>query len=228
MNLFGQTLGRRYFHEIKLILSEKNPLPAIRRLAQFNLLNLLHRSLRLDKRLSQILEEAHRAIAWHKLLYLDDTCRQWIVYMLALTSRLQTRGLVVFCRKFEVPERYTQLLVREKVDAHRVIRTLERRVHLRPSEIYWLLKGFSHEGLLYVMAICRKKVGKQAVSSYVTHLRNIKTFIHGADLKKMGYPPGPKYQIMLNSLLEAKLDGLIHSREDEIRLLRTEYPLETA
>lgn len=74
------------------------------------------------------------------------------------------------------------------------------------------------------MAICRKKIGKQAVSSYVTRFRNISTFIHGADLKKMGYPPGPGYQTMLNHLLEAKLDGLIHSREDEIHLLEKEYP----
>jgi tRNA nucleotidyltransferase (CCA-adding enzyme) len=227
MNLFDQTLGRRYFHEMQLIFSEKNPIPSVRRLAQFDLLKFLHRSLRLDKRLSQILEEAHRAISWHKLLYLDDTCRQWIVYILALTSRLQTRALVAFCRKLEVPDRYIQLLVREKVEAHRIIRILERRVHFRPSEIYWLLKGFSHEGLLYVMAICRKQIGKQAVSSYVTQLRNIKTFIRGSDLKKMGYPPGPQYQVMLNDLLEAKLDGHIRSREDEIHLLETEHPLET-
>lgn len=228
MNLFDQSLGRRYFQEIKLILSEKNPLPAIYRLFQFDLLKFLHKSLRMDQRLSLILEETHRAMAWHKLLYLNNKCRPWIVYMLALTSRLQTRGLLTFCRNLEVPERHTQMLIKEKTDAHQVIRTLERRVHLRPSEIYWLLKGFSHEGLLYVMAICRNKIGKQAVSSYVTQLRNIKSFIHGADLKKMGYIPGPSYQTMLNHLLEAKMDGRIHSREDEIQLLKEHYPLNAA
>jgi tRNA nucleotidyltransferase (CCA-adding enzyme) len=227
MNLFDRSLGRRYFQEIKLILSEKNPLPAIYRLSQFDLLKFLHKSLRLDQRLSIILEEAHRAMSWHKLLYLDDKCRQWIVYMLALTSRLQTRGLVALCRRLEVPERYMQMLVREKIDAHRVIRTLQRRVHLRPSETYWLLKGFSHEGLLYVMAICRNKIGKQAVSTYVTQLRNIKSYTRGKDLQKMGYTPGPLYQTMLNHLLEAKLDGLVHSREDEIQLLKEHYPLDT-
>ncbi|MBC8317967.1 MAG: CBS domain-containing protein [Desulfobulbaceae bacterium] len=226
MNLFGQSLGRRYFQEMKLILSEKNPLPAIYRLAQFDLLKFLHKSLRIDPRLSLILEEANRAMSWHKLLYLNDKCRPWMVYMLALTSRLQTRGLLAFCHNIEVPERYTLILIREKVDAHRVIRTLQRRVHIRPSEIFWLLKGFSQEGLLYVMAICRNKIGQQAVSTYVTQLRNIKNFTHGADLKKMGYTPGPTYQTMLNHLLEAKLDGLIHSREDEIQLLKEHYPLD--
>lgn len=228
MNLFHRSLGRRYFQEMKLILSEKNPLPALYRLAQFDLLKFLHKSLRVDHRLSVILEEAHRAMAWHKLLYLDDRCSQWIVYMLALTSRLQTRGLLAFCRTIEVPERYTQMLIREKIEAHRVIRTLQRRVHLRPSETYWLLKGFSNEGLLYVMSICRNKIGKQAVSSYVTQLRKVSTYIHGADLKNFGYPPGPAYQKMLNHLLEAKLDGRVQSREDEIELLTEHYPLDDA
>ncbi|MBW1790665.1 MAG: prohead protease, partial [Deltaproteobacteria bacterium] len=104
----------------------------------------------------------------------------------------------------------------------------QRRDHLRPSETYWLLKGFSDEGLIYVMSICRNQIGKQAVSSYVTQLRKISTYIHGADLKNLGYPPGPGYQTMLNHLLEAKLDGQVHSRKDEIQLLKEHYPLDDA
>ena len=225
MNLFDRKFGRRYFQEIRLILSEDNPLPAIRRLAEFDLLKFLHQSLKLDPRLSEILDETHRAIAWHKLLYLDENCRQWMVYLLALMSRIQTRAVHAFCKKFEVPERYTQLIIREKVQTKRIVRTLERRVHLNPSEIYWLLQGLSHEGLLFVMAICRNKAGKQAVSFYVTQLRHVKNHIHGTDLKKMGYPPGPKYQTMLNHLLEKTMDGHLKNREDEVEFLRKEYPL---
>lgn len=225
MHLFDQKFGRRYFQEIKLILSEHNPLPAIQRLAQFDLLKFLHHSLLLDARLTDILEEAHRAISWHKLLYLDENCQKWIVYLLALMSRIQTRAVLAFCRKFEVPERYTQILLREKIEVKRIVRILERRVHLRPSEIFWLLKGLSQEGLLFLMAICRNKAGKQAVSLYVTQLRHIKTCLRGEDLKKIGYPPGPLYQTLLNHLLEIKLDGGLHTREDEIKFLEREYPL---
>lgn len=226
MNLFDRKFGRRYFQEIKLILSEPNPLPAIRRMAQFDLLKFLHHSLKYEPRLDEIMEEAHRALAWHKLLYLSDKCSQWIVYLLALTCRIQTRALFAFCKKFEVPERYQQLLLREKIETKRIVRTLERRSHLRSSEIYWLLKGLSHEGLLFLMAICRNKTGKQAVSLYVTRLRHIKNHLHGADLKKLGYPPGPAYQTMLNHLLEKTIDGELSSREDEIKFIEKEYPLE--
>ncbi len=224
-NLFERKPGRRYFQEIRLILSEPNPLPAIKRMAQFDLLKFLHHSLKLDPRLVQILEETHRAMAWHKLLYLDDPCRQWMVYLLALMSRIQTRAVHAFCQKFEIPERYLQMIIREKVEAKRIVRTLERRIHLSPSEIYWMLQGLSHEGLLYVMALCRNKAGKQAVSLYVTQLRHVKTKTHGEDLKELGHAPGPQYQTMLNHLLAEKLDGKLHTRKDEIDFIKQEYPV---
>ncbi|MFP3982271.1 MAG: CBS domain-containing protein [Desulfurivibrionaceae bacterium] len=226
MNLFDRKLGRRYFQELKLLLSEENPLPAIERLAHFDLLKFIHHSLRLDERLREILSEARRSLAWHRLLYLEESCRPWIVYLMTLFARIQTRGFYAFCRKFEVPRRHTQTLVREKQEAHQVVRTLERRARLKPSEIFNLLDGFSHEGLLYIMALCRNKSGKQAVSSYVTNYRHVKPHIRGKDLKEIGYKPGPVYQEILDHLREAVLDGKVESREDELEFLETYYPLQ--
>ncbi|MGM0681512.1 MAG: CBS domain-containing protein, partial [Thermodesulfobacteriota bacterium] len=226
MNLFDRKLGNHYFQELRLMLSEENPLPAINRLAYFDLLKFIHHSLRLDERLQEILSEARRSIAWHRLLYLEESCRPWIVYLMTLFARIQTRGFYTFCRKFEVPHRYTRIIVKEKKESHRVVRTLERRARFRPSEIFNLLDGFSHEGLLYIMALCRNKSGKQAVSSYVTSYRHVKPHIKGTDLKELGYKPGPLYKKILDHLLEAVLDGRLKSREDELEFLKIYYPLQ--
>ncbi len=131
----------------------------------------------------------------------------------------------MFCERFEIAERYKTSLMKEKDAADKIIYVINHRQQLRPSEIYWLLNERSHEGLLYMIAMSRKKTAQKAISHYVTHLRNVSTAVNGGDLKKMGYKTGPIYKTILNHLLEARLDGFIKSRVEEIQFVKRHYPL---
>jgi tRNA nucleotidyltransferase (CCA-adding enzyme) len=228
MELFNRVYGRRFFNELRLILAEENPLPIVRRLAQFDLLRFLQPGLQLDQRLTNILGDTQRTLDWYRLLYLDIPYRPWLVYLLALTARIPIKELTGFCERFEVPERYRSLLLEEKVEVGKIVRTFTQRSLLQPSEVYWLLQDLTEEGLLHLMSMTRKKAGKKAISNYVTTLRHVRTELRGADLKEMGYPPGPIYRTILNHLLEARLDGRIQNRADEIELVRRHYPLARA
>ncbi|MDA8418527.1 MAG: CBS domain-containing protein [Desulfobacteraceae bacterium] len=252
--MFGRLSGKRFFQELKYILAEENPQPAIYRMAGFNLLSLFHPALKLDQRLKNILRETHRSVAWYKLLYRDEPFRQWQTFLLALTARLSVRQLLDFCDKFELIERDREELLKERVAVGKILKVMHHRAladerapeaeggeaggtqghaqpagiegpPFRPSEVYWLLKGLSTEGLLHLMGLLVRKSGKRAVSLYVTELSRQATHIQGAELKQMGYPPGPLYATILNHLLEAKLDGLVQNAEDEAAFLRQHYPL---
>ncbi|MFC1837464.1 CBS domain-containing protein [Thermodesulfobacteriota bacterium] len=228
MNLFNRFFGHRCFTELKLIFSEENPIPAIRRMSEFDLLKFILPGLKFDKRMEKNLNETQRAMAWYKLLYLDEPCRQWLVYLLTILTKSTHSDLKIFCMKFEFPERLQNELLKEKEATDKILKELGRTRRLRSSEIYWLLHERSHESLLYLIAMARKKTAKKAVSHFVTHLRHYKTHIKGADLKKMGYRSGPIYKTILTHLLEARLDGEVESRADEIELIREKYPLEKA
>jgi tRNA nucleotidyltransferase (CCA-adding enzyme) len=225
MNLFNRFFGNRCFTELKLIFSEENPIPAIRRMAEFDLLKFILPGLKFDKRMEKNLNEIQRAIAWYKLLYLDEPLQQWLVYLFAILADSTYSELKVFCMKFEFPERHKKGLLKEKEATDKILKELGRSRRLTNSEIYWLLQERSHESLLYLIAMARKKTAKKAVSHFVTHLRHYKTHVHGADLKKMGYRSGPIYKTILNHLLEAKLDGVVETKADEISFIRTNYPL---
>jgi len=225
MNLFNRFFGHRCFTELKLIFSEENPIPAIRRMAEFDLLKFILPGLKFDKRMEHDLEETQRAMAWYKLLYLDEPCRQWLVYLFSILAKSTYSDLKVFCIKFEFTERHKNELLREKEATDKILKELSRTRRLRVSEIYWLLQERSHESLLYLIAMARKKTAKKAVSHFVTHLRHYKTHIQGVDLKKMGYKAGPIYKTILNHLLEAKLDGEVITEADEKKFIRRNYPL---
>lgn len=225
MNLFDRFLGRRCFVELKLILSEENPQSAIRRMADFDLFRFILPGLTVGRRFEKALEETHKALAWHRLLYLEEPCRQWVVYLLVLMNRLPFQDLIAFCERLEVPERYRNILRREKQGADKILLALNQGRIMRPSEVYWLLQDLGHEGLVYLVALARKKLAKRAVSNYVTHLRHVTTEIKGADLKEMGYRTGPIFRTILNHLLEARLDGRLADRAGEIEFIKRHYPL---
>lgn len=226
MELFDRFFGYRFFGELKLMLSEENPLPAIKRLAGFGLLKFLHPKLTLHPRQETLLEEIGRALTWHRLLFLDEPCQQWEIYLLALMAGLQAKDLMDFCVRFEVPVRHRQLLIQEKVATGKVATVLRRAVPDANSAIYHLFENCRTEGLLLLMGLVRKKSAKKAISLYVTDLRQTRTALTGDDLKAMGYPTGPLYGEMLRVLLNARLDNVVRNREEEKAFLRQHYPVE--
>ena len=229
MHLFKHFSGLRFFTELKYILSEDNPLASLRRLSSFNLFSFLWPDLRpnlkIDRRFVHVMTQAEKAYSWFKLLYLEEECDPWIVYLLAIFSRSKPRQLHNFCDRFELPPRQSRLLLQQKTEVERVARDMLRRPFMKPSETYWLLCKLENEGLLYLMTIARKKYIQRAVSHYVSNLRDVQPVINGRDLQELGYRPGPNFRTMLNHVLEAQLNGEINDGEEALALVKRKYSL---
>lgn len=217
-------LGYRIFLELQLIFSEREPLAAINRLGNFQLPKLLHPALKIDPPLEKIIAGTQQAVDWYRLLYQDEPFRVWVVFMLALTCRLNGRQLTGLYRRLEIPERYVQLLVNEKNQANQLVRTLQRHTTLKASEAYRLMGKLSLEGLIFLMGFFADEENKKHISLFITAQRHVKTILTGADLKELGYAAGPIYQRILTRLLHARLDNEVDSREDELTFLRRHYP----
>ncbi len=231
MGLFGKTDDPRFFSELRLILSEEDPVPAIERLAEFNLFPFLWPDLKphlkIDRRFLHILHQTQRAISWFRLLYLEEPYQNWMVYLLAIMSRSPDEVLTAFCNRFQISQKIADRLLWQKTHAEKTVNLLSRREVIANSEIYWLLKELSIEGLLYLMALARKNQVKKAVSNYVTKLRYTRPELTGNDLMALGYRPGPEFRMIFNDLLDARLDDQINSREEEIARLRQLHPLDS-
>lgn len=229
MNLFDRFFGPRFFMELRQILSEDNPIPALRRMAEFDLFQFLwpdlKPNLKVDRRFIHVLTQAARAVSWFKLMYLDEKLEPWRVYLLCIMSRSGIRELITFCKRFELPEKLAKNLVRQKSDADRIAHDMLHRPYMKPSEIYWLLQELENEGLLYLMAIARKKHIQKAVSQYVTQLDSAQPLVSGIDLQEMGYKPGPGYRAMLNHVIEGQLNGEIRTHREAVEFIRKHYPL---
>lgn len=229
MQLFGKTKDSRFLNELKIIFAEENPLPAIARLAEFDLFQFIWPNLqpryKSDRRFKHILMQAQMAISWFNHLYLDEPCENWMVYLLAIMARSNHFELNAFCDRFDESTKTIKFLLTQKELGDNASHQLTRAGVHKNSEIVAYLEDVEIEGLLYIMSIARKKHVKRAISHYVTTLRHIEPEVSGKDLVEIGYKPGPRFKTILNTLRNGRLDGRLQTRDEEVQLLQTTFPV---
>jgi len=220
MNFFQGLSGRRVLGELKQILEEDNPVPAIIRLNDFDLLKFIHPSIQFDNQLIFILNSVKQVLAWHDLLFLDESYMKWIVYFLVLIHACDSQSSEEICKRFELAPRYRKIFCTERFAAEKCVQELARGLPLPNSELYRKLSEFRTELILYMMAITRQEKIKKAISHFFTDLRRINVSLKGRDLKKMGVAPGPIYREILQAALDAKLNGKLKTHKDELAFAR--------
>jgi len=220
MDFFRELGGKRVFAELRLILQEENPVATIRRLNDFDLLKMIHPSIKFDKDLMAGLNSVKKVLSWHDLLFLEESYKKWIVYFLVLIRSCKSHISKEICRRFELTPEDEKILCAERFEADKCIFWLERNLAVSDSAIYRKLNGFKIESILFMMAVAKKKAVKKSISHFFTDLRRPRLLLKGRDLKKMGLKPGPVYRQVLEAVLDAKLDGTLKSQKDEIEFAR--------
>jgi len=90
-------------------------------------------------------------------------------------------------------------------------------------DLYTLLSQYDTEILLYMMAKANNEKIRRLISNYFTKLKGTKIGLKGRDLKKMGFPPGPLYREILDRIMEARLNNLINTKDDEVRFVKETF-----
>ena len=220
MNFFQGLSGRRVLTELKQILEEENPVPAILRLNDFDLLKFIHPSIQFDKQMISILNSVKQVLAWHDLLFLDESYMKWVVYFLVLIHSCDLQRSEEICIRFELAPRYRKIFCGERFAAEKCVLDLARNLPMTNSRLYRKLSEFRTELILYMMAVAKQEKVKKAISHYFTNLRSVGVSLKGRDLQKMGIEPGPIYREILQATLDAKLNGKLKTRRDELAFAR--------
>jgi len=215
MDFFKRLGGHRVFSELRQILEEENPVAAIMRLKDYNLLNVIHPSIEASKNLEPSFKSVKKVLAWYDLLFMEEPYIKWPVYFMALTRHCDRKTVQEICTRFELAPRLQALFSKLRFEADRSLYSLERKLPKKNSTIYNRLHGLKIELLLYMMAMTAKEPVKRAISRYCTKLRFVELTISGKDLKRFGLKPGPVFRQVLDAARDAKLNGKIETTRDE-------------
>ena len=215
MNLFNRLSGHRLLEELKLLLSEREPRQAIKRLAELDLLRFIHPKLQWSARLQTLLSAIEEAVDWYRLLFLDRKMDVWLVYLMGVLEVLPERAVAEVLKRFPFSEPEAAKIKAGRGGCHAVIRRLAKRPPPKPADTYRLLSGLSDETLLGFMAKSKGEAVKRQVSAFLTTYQHVKPVLTGADLKAMGLKPGPQFKQILDRLLDARLNGEVKTESDE-------------
>ncbi len=225
MGLIQKLGGRRFLHEIRLILEEEDPVPSLRRMAEFGEMSALAGAINFDKKMVELFGRLREVISWYRLSFLDEPLERWWVYLLGLFSNLGMQDVEAACRRLLLTVSQRDRLMWTLENVGRLLKSFFPDVSSqKPSEVYRALLPFRSEELLFLMGKADKESTRKAVSHYFNRYRNTQTELKGKDLKALGIPPGPIYRQLLDELLDARINKQVRNRSEELRFLVSRRP----
>jgi tRNA nucleotidyltransferase (CCA-adding enzyme) len=221
MDLLRRLSKHRLTDELRLVLSERDPLKAIALMDELKVLACLHPDLALTPRLRTLLKATEEALDWYRLLYLDRPMENWLVYLMAVLQVLPDQAVGEVLKRIELSARQEAAVRAGRFGGHRIYRELGRRPSVSPAAVYRALSGTADETLVFLMGRSKSEHVRRQISAYVTTYQRMRPALTGDDLKQMGIKPGPLYRRILSKLLEARLNGVVNSEDEERALVRS-------
>lgn len=222
LRLLQKVSDGRMMHEFKNILMEEDAVACLERLEALGILAAIHPALHLTPRKQDILYEVRKIIDWYGLLYLSPLPNVCHLYLLCLCVHSKYLEASAIIKKLGFPDS----IRKEFLNLREQTRMMEKKLHdrfktdLSRSELYELLFPLQLESLLFIMADTENEDIKKDISFFLTKLRDIKADINGNDVMSLGVPQGPQIGKLLRNVLNAKIDGRVKGRQEQLEFLK--------
>jgi tRNA nucleotidyltransferase (CCA-adding enzyme) len=223
MGLLDKVGGHRVFTELQLILREARPWAILQRLEELGALTAIHPRFILGRATESRLQRVGEVLTWYALLYLPAQPASWLVRFLVLLEERPGSESRAILRRLNPLSRTGDVVVQDLARLRSLARSLQRAREVTPSRMHRWLADASIEVVLALMAVVARPDLRKAIGDFLGASGRVRPALRGDDLKALGIRPGPIYRDILNSLLYARLDGHVQSRDDELRFVRRRF-----
>jgi tRNA nucleotidyltransferase (CCA-adding enzyme) len=213
MGIFDDLGGTRIRTELKLILASAHRVSALDLLGDLGgRLRYLDAELEYGLPVRSLLRRAERLLEHYPV---EDS---WLVHLGLLISGLPKQRLENALDRLQL-----QVDQKQKILSGLCLPDRIGTPDLEPkrSQIYRLFHGQPRESLAIAACLARPgSLTRRMIKLYLEQLGEITIELTGADLLKLGFSQGPELGRVLDALLEARIDGKIKSRDDELAYVR--------
>jgi tRNA nucleotidyltransferase (CCA-adding enzyme) len=211
---FDTITPERLRRELLRLVRNPRPFGALLRLEELGFLRWLHPRLELD---AALLKEIPSALDWWR----DRAGERLDRSAVFLAAVLAPLGAAEAARAAGERLRCRPTGCRALEEGLRAMREVESRVPLEssPAELTSRLRDLAPESLVLLRAAADRD-RRARLDQYLARWRGIRLEITGDDLKALGHRPGPALGEALRATLDARLNGEIAAREEQLAYAR--------
>ena len=202
--------GDRIRHELELVLREEQPEKTLYRADKLGVLAEIHPALKGDIWLMETFSLAYE--------YALPDLPSPQLYLALMAYRLNADQVEQLISYLRLPKTTAKVL-RDTVSVKTRIEELTMQGP-PPSHIYRLLHGHHTTALTANLLATDDDATEEHIELYLNVLKYVRPSLKGEDISKLGIKSGPKIKEVLDSLLEAKLDGKVNDRREEEEMVR--------
>lgn len=209
---------QRIRDELWLILKDRNPHIALQMLDKFHLLNEIHPDFSLPAILSGESDPVKPVLEQYQHWDLPYTVRTHQIYLCILMWDFVQKTIDSFSKDFQIAGN-DDVTIKDIPRFREQMNQISSLAMLpKPSEIHHRLQAVQIEVLLTYLATSAVKELQEMVKRFLREIKPTKLDIDGQDLQNLGFPPSPSYKKAFKAVFNAKLDGLIQTRQEELNM----------
>ncbi len=226
-NFRAPALQTRLKAELKYLLQASYWKTALHLLVDLGALQCIHPTLEADASLwreLRLVERVGQRAEREGAGDLSPNPSPWLLRLEVLLAHLSPEYREGIARNFQLPAESIERLGKLAAAQATTAETLPSCD--RPSQVVQVLQQYN-AALLILIAIRSDRPTRKTIWRYLTEWSQVKAPLDGADLKQLGYKPGPQFKPMLEALTAATLDGQVCDRAQAEQFIAQHYPLDT-
>lgn len=220
LRMLEKVQPQRLRDELILLLKEKHPIKQIRRLQELTGFSFISPGLSIAKKTYTLLSSIENQISWFNKEYPQRRSLDvWLIYFMGLIDSLDINYIKSICKAFVFRKGEEKRILSYKKVGTLVSHKLSRD-KVRPPIIFSLLESLSYEVILLIKAKSKNLNLQRHIGDFFEIYNGMRLHISGDDLHRLGILPGPYYQKIFTKVLNAKLNGKIRTKKEELALIK--------
>jgi tRNA nucleotidyltransferase (CCA-adding enzyme) len=214
--MLDRVTGDRIRHELERALQEADPVSVMERLDDLGVMKQIHPALYWSEEMAVSYQRVPEILQDPDWLAASGDDSPMFLYFALWLLPLDLADQEAVMERLKVRKATRD----DVVSAVEVQETLaELPPEPKRSEVVFALRFFLPRSLLVVRTASTDSRTNELLDWYVKEWMHVKTAVTGDTLKEMGLKPGPEFAIILDRLLEARLDGEVVDEDGERALL---------